>query len=298
MSLAIDIAGLTKRYGTTPVLQGLDLQVAQGEIFALLGSNGAGKTTTISILTTLARPDAGTATVAGCDVVLDPQGVRGRIALTGQTAAVDDMLTGTENLVMLGRLSGLTPRAARRRADELLQRFALTDAALRRVSTYSGGMRRRLDLALSFVVTPQVLFLDEPTTGVDPRSRLELWEVIRGLADAGTTVFLTTQYLEEADRLADRIAILHSGRIVRSGTAAQLKALLGSDTIVVQAPDGTVRDEVSTDGSIASVRDVLDRLAASGVDGTLSLRRPTLDDVFLSLTAATPTAPETLREFA
>lgn len=297
MSPAIDVTGLTKRYGATPVLDGIGLRVQQGEIFALLGSNGAGKTTTISILTTLALPDAGTAVVAGCDVVRDPNGVRGRIALTGQTAAVDDKLTGMENLVMLARLSGMTARASRRRADELLQRFALTDAARRRVSTYSGGMRRRLDLALSFVVTPQVLFLDEPTTGVDPRSRLELWEVIRGLADAGTTVFLTTQYLEEADRLADRIAILHSGRIVRTGTAAQLKAALGGDTLVVHADDDTIVAEAPTDGTIGDVRRALDALAASGHDGTLSLRRPTLDDVFLTLTAA-PAAHEPVRELA
>jgi len=296
MSPAIDITGLMKGYGSKQVLRGLDLRVAPGEIFALLGSNGAGKTTTISILTTLLVPDAGRALVAGCDVVRDPQGVRGRIALTGQTAAVDDMLTGLENLVMLGRLSGLASQAARLRADELLQRFALTDAAKRRVSTYSGGMRRRLDLALSFVVAPQVLFLDEPTTGVDPRSRLELWSVIRGLADAGTTVFLTTQYLEEADRLADRIAILHEGRIVRTGTAAELKSLLGGDTLVVHDASGAPAHETATDGSLDDVRRTLDRLAASGVDGTLSLRRPTLDDVFLSLTA--PQVPEPLRESA
>jgi ABC-2 type transport system ATP-binding protein len=296
MTPAIEVTGLTKSFRATPVLRGLDLHVHQGEVFALLGSNGAGKTTTISILTTLAIPDGGTAVVAGCDVVRDPQGVRGRIALTGQSAAVDDMLTGVENLVILGRLSGLSGRAARHRADELLEQFALADAATRRVSTYSGGMRRRLDLALSFVVTPQVLFLDEPTTGVDPRSRLELWNVIRRLADAGTTVFLTTQYLEEADQLADRIAILHDGRIVRTGTAAQLKALLGTDTLVVHGADGAVTAEAPTDGSVADARRALERLAASGADGTLSLRRPTLDDVFLSLTA--PQAPELIQESA
>jgi ABC-2 type transport system ATP-binding protein len=191
--------------------------------------------------------------------------------------------------------SGLLHQEARRRADELLERFALTDAATRRVRTYSGGMRRRLDLALSFVVTPQVLFLDEPTTGVDPRSRLELWEVIRTLADAGTTVSLTTQYLEEADRLADRIAILHDGRIVRTGTAAELKALVGADTFVLQGADGAVTAEEPTDGTIGDLRAALGRLETSGAVGTVSLRRPTLDDVFLSLTAP---AHDTTREYA
>ena len=257
MTTAIEVRGLTKQYRGTPVLRGVDLVAAQGEIVALLGSNGAGKTTTISILTTLAHADGGEATVAGHDVRREPEQVRQRIALTGQSAAVDDALTGTENLVMLGRLSGLSPRAARRRAEELLGRFALEDAASRRVKTYSGGMRRRLDLALSFVVTPQVLFLDEPTTGVDPRSRLDLWGVIRGLADAGTTVFLTTQYLEEADQLADRIAVLHDGRIARTGTAAELKAQFGTDMLVAEAPDGTPLAEIATDGSIADVRRAL-----------------------------------------
>ena len=311
MTTTIEVAGLTKQYRGTPVLRGVDLVAEQGEIVALLGSNGAGKTTTISILTTLARADGGTAVVAGCDVRRDPQGVRQRISLTGQSAAVDDALTGVENLVMLGRLSGLSPRAARARADELLARFALADAAGRRVKTYSGGMRRRLDLALSFVVTPQVLFLDEPTTGVDPRSRRDLWEVIRGLADAGTTVFLTTQYLEEADQLADRIAVLHEGTIVRTGTAAALKAQFGSDVLVVEAADGSPLAEIATDGSIDGIRRALDDFDAAHPSvaregGTVQLRRPTLDDVFLTLTAgdtgartaAGETDRTTLREFA
>ncbi|WP_424936216.1 MULTISPECIES: ATP-binding cassette domain-containing protein [Bacteria] len=298
MTTAIEVRGLTKQYRGTPVLRGVDLVAAQGEIVALLGSNGAGKTTTISILTTLAQADAGEAIVAGHDVRREPDRVRQRIALTGQSAAVDDALTGTENLVMLGRLSGLSPRGSRRRAEELLGRFALEDAASRRVKTYSGGMRRRLDLALSFVVTPQVLFLDEPTTGVDPRSRMDLWDVIRGLADAGTTVFLTTQYLEEADQLADRISVLHEGRIARTGTAAELKAQFGTDTLVAEAPDGTALAEVATDGSIAGVRRALADLEVLHPGARVQLRRPTLDDVFLALTSPGTAEPVTLREHA
>ena len=298
MTTAIEVAGLTKQYRGTPVLRGVDLTAEQGEIVALLGSNGAGKTTTISILTTLTRADAGTALVAGCDVRRDPEGVRQRISLTGQSAAVDDALTGVENLVMLSRLSGLSPRAARRRADELLAQFALADAAGRKVKTYSGGMRRRLDLALSFVVTPQVLFLDEPTTGVDPRSRLDLWALIRGLAAAGTTVFLTTQYLDEADQLADRIAVLHEGRIVRTGTAAALKAEVGSDVLVAEGVDGSSLAEIATDGSIAGVRRALHELEAAHPTARVRLRQPTLDDVFLTLTATGDPGRTTLREFA
>ncbi|MFE6995793.1 ATP-binding cassette domain-containing protein [Microbacterium sp. NPDC057659] len=286
MNPAIDVRGLRVSFGTHTVLDGLDLEVAPGEVFALLGPNGAGKTTAISVLTTLLAATAGTVRVAGHDVASEPVEVRRRIALTGQSAAVDDMLTATENLVMLGRLSGLHPRAARERAGELLTRFSLTDAASKPVKTFSGGMRRRLDLALSFVVTPEVLFLDEPTTGVDPRSRLELWEVIRTLADAGTTVFLTTQYLEEADLLADRVAILDGGRIVETGTPAQLKALVGSDTVVLHGADDEVLREIPTDGSVAGLRRALDQLDQADAAASVSLRRPTLDDVFLSMTGA------------
>jgi len=300
---AIDIRGLGKSFGRSVVLDGLDLTVPRGEIFALLGANGAGKTTTISILTTLQRPDRGTAAVAGFDVTTNPDAVRQRIALTGQSAAVDDMLTGTENLVMLGRLSGLSPRRARARACELLDRFALTDAATRGVRTYSGGMRRRLDLALSFVVVPDVLFLDEPTTGVDPRSRRDLWEVIRSLSDAGTTVFLTTQYLEEADQLADRVAVLDAGVIVATGTPTELKALVGTDTVVLTDADGAVVREIPTDGSVTGLRAAIDELGVDDVPGAeVTLRRPTLDDVFLSLTGAPgeASAPafDTAEEFA
>ena len=282
---AIRVEGLRKNYGRRRVLDGLDFEVARGEVFALLGPNGAGKTTTINVLTTLARPDAGTVTVAGADVAAQPEQVKRRISLTGQAAAVDDTLTGAENLVMLGRLSGLSRRSARARSDELLERFGLTDAATRRVGTYSGGMRRRLDLALSFVVAPDVLFLDEPTTGLDTRSRRELWDIIRVLADAGTTVFLTTQYLEEADQLADRIAVLDGGRVVAVGTAAQLKARVGGDAVELHDPHGALLRQVPTDGSVAGVRRALDVLDESGAEGVVTLRRPSLDDVFLALTS-------------
>ncbi|MEU1971184.1 ATP-binding cassette domain-containing protein [Microbacterium sp. NPDC019599] len=285
MDAAITVRGLSKSFGAQTVLEALDLDVARGEIFALLGPNGAGKTTTISVLTTLLSPDAGSARVAGFDVVAEAVEVKRRIALTGQSAAVDDVLTGTENLIMLGRLSGLDPRAARTRASALLARFDLTDAAAKRVGAYSGGMRRRLDLALSFVVAPEVLFLDEPTTGLDTRSRLELWDVIRSLADAGTTVFLTTQYLEEADRLADRIAVLHDGRIVAEGTPSELKARIGGDVVELRDDRDAIVREVATDGSVSGLRRALDILDESGAEGVVTLRRPSLDDVFLSVTS-------------
>ena len=285
-SPAVAVRGLRKAFGRQAVLDGLDLTVERGEVFALLGPNGAGKTTTINVLTTLVRPDDGTATVGGIDVVRSPEQVKQRISLTGQAAAVDDVLTGTENLVMLGRLSGLSKRAARARAGELLERFALTDAAAKRVGTYSGGMRRRLDLALSFVVTPEILFLDEPTTGLDTRSRRELWDVIRSLAEAGTTVFLTTQYLEEADQLADRIAVLDGGRAVAVGTPAALKARVGGDTVELHDAHGDLLREVPTDGTVTGLRRALDVLDEAGAEGVVTLRRPSLDDVFLALTSS------------
>jgi ABC-2 type transport system ATP-binding protein len=241
----ISVTGITKTFGKHTVLAGVDLDVGAGEIVGLLGPNGAGKTTLVNILTTLVAPDSGTATVAGFDVVTHPADVRRRISLTGQAAAVDGLLTGDENLRMMARLSGLTPAASRARATELLDRFDLTEAARKLVSTYSGGMRRRLDLALSLVVTPPVVFLDEPTTGLDTRSRRELWDAIRALAADGAAVLLTTQYLEEADQLCDRVALLDGGRIVAVGTAAELKSRVGDE---------------------------------------LSLPEPTLDDVFLALT--------------
>lgn len=284
MSAVIDVRGLRQAYGAQTVLDGIDLRVEHGEIFALLGPNGAGKTTTIQILTTLTRPDAGSVRVAGHDALASPGAVTQRIALTGQSAAVDERLTARENLVMFGRLSGLRRGEAAARADELLARFGLADAARRRVATFSGGMRRRLDLALSFVVQPQVLFLDEPTTGLDTRSRRELWDVIRSLAASGTTVFLTTQYLEEADELADRIAVLHDGRIVALGTAVELKAHVGGETVELRDAAGTLLREIPTDGTLPGLRAALDTLDAEGADGVVTLRRPTLDDVFLALT--------------
>jgi ABC-2 type transport system ATP-binding protein len=241
----IHVTGITKTFGKHTVLAGVDLEIRPGEIVGLLGPNGAGKTTLVNILTTLVAPDGGSATVAGFDVVTHPVEVRRRISLTGQAAAVDGLLTGDENLRMMARLSGLPPAASRARAAELLERFDLTAAARKLVSTYSGGMRRRLDLALSLVVTPPVVFLDEPTTGLDTRSRRELWDAIRALAADGAAVLLTTQYLEEADQLCDRVALLDGGRIVAVGTAAELKARVGDE---------------------------------------LSLPEPTLDDVFLALT--------------
>lgn len=223
MGKAIEVKGLQKSYKQLPVLKGVNFEVERGTIFALLGSNGAGKTTIVKILTTLLKPDGGTAVVNGFDVAAKPDDVRQSISLTGQFAAVDEILTGRENLIMIARLRHLeNPRQI---ADDLLKRFGLTDAAERRVSTYSGGMRRRLDIAMSLIGKPQLVFLDEPTTGLDPEARIEVWKIVNELADGGTTVFLTTQYLEEAEQLADQIAILHEGRIIVSGTLEELKKL-------------------------------------------------------------------------
>ena len=221
---AIQVTGLQKSYKNVQVLKGVDFEVEQGSIFALLGSNGAGKTTIVKILTTLLKQDSGTAAVNGFDVASKPDSVRQSISLTGQFAAVDEILTGRENLIMIARLRHL--KHPRQIADDLLHRFGLTDAADRRVSTYSGGMRRRLDIAMSLVGKAQLIFLDEPTSGLDPEARIEVWKIVKALADSGATVFLTTQYLEEAEQLADRIAILHEGRIIANGTLAELKKLL------------------------------------------------------------------------
>ncbi|MCR2806368.1 ABC transporter ATP-binding protein [Paenibacillus soyae] len=218
---SIQVIGLQKAYKEHQVLKGVDFEVEKGRIFALLGSNGAGKTTVVKILTTLLKPDGGTAAVNGYDVATKPEHVRQAISLTGQFAAVDEILTGRENLVMIAKLRYL--KHPRQVADDMLKRFSLTDAADRKASTYSGGMRRRLDIALSLVGNPQIIFLDEPTTGLDPEARIEVWKIVKGLAESGTTVFLTTQYLEEAEQLADRIAILHEGRIIASGTLQELK---------------------------------------------------------------------------
>ncbi len=223
---SIQVIGLQKSYKQLQVLKGVDFEVEKGSIFALLGSNGAGKTTVVKILTTLLKQDSGTATVNGFDVASKPENVRQAISLTGQFAAVDEILTGRENLIMIAKLRYL--KNPRQVADDLLKRFGLTDAADRRASTYSGGMRRRLDIALSLVGKPQIIFLDEPTTGLDPEARIEVWKIVKELADGGTTVLLTTQYLEEAEQLADRIAILHEGRIIASGTLSELKKLFPS----------------------------------------------------------------------
>ncbi|WP_433271727.1 ATP-binding cassette domain-containing protein [Actinosynnema sp. CS-041913] len=302
MTYTVETAGLRKSFGGNTVLKALDLGIRQGEVFALLGPNGAGKTTTVRILATLIRPDGGTARVAGHDVAKDPRAVRAAISLTGQYAAVDELLTGRENLVMMAKLRRLDRREAHRRADELLARFDLTDARDRRAATYSGGMRRRLDLALGLVTRPRVLFLDEPTTGLDPRSRREVWAAVADLARSGVTVLLTTQYLEEADKLADRIAVLDHGEVVAEGTTAELKATAGTGTVELFFPDEPTlgraaatldgladREKLSLrvvgDGSARHVREVLDLLDRHGVQvDRLDQHRPTLDEVFLSLT--------------
>ncbi|WP_147916317.1 ATP-binding cassette domain-containing protein [Ruania zhangjianzhongii] len=293
MNVAIEVSGLRKSFGAVEVLSGIDLRVERGSVHALLGPNGAGKTTLVTILATLVRPDAGTASIAGTDLLTDPAGVRRRIALTGQSAAVDDVLTAEENLRMMAGLQGLRGRAARIRTRELLDRFDLSDAARRRVKTFSGGMRRRLDLALSLVVAADVVFLDEPTTGLDPRSRRELWEVIRTLRADGTTVLLTTQYLEEADELADRISIVGAGRIVAEGTPAELKSTVGEERVEVRDAGGAVLHAEPTDGSSAGLRRALDVIDGLGLTGELVVRRPSLDDVFFALTEApAATAPQ------
>ncbi len=310
--LAVEAIGLEKSYDAVRVLAGVDLQVERGSVFSLLGPNGAGKTTTVRILSTLLRADAGRARVAGLDVVADRRAVRRRISLTGQYAALDEPQTGEENLRMMGRLSGLTVAEARTRALELLERFELTGAARRRVATYSGGMRRRLDLAASLVGRPTVIFLDEPTTGLDPRSRQAMWDVITGLVDSGVTVFLTTQYLEEADRLADRIAVIDDGRVVAEGTAAQLKQRVAEQRLDLVLADADALAEISraladrtlsldtdglvvgvaTDGSADHVRRLLDEIdPGRRMVRRFSVHTATLDDVFLSLTGQTAGQP-------
>ncbi|MFV2096795.1 ATP-binding cassette domain-containing protein [Micromonospora sp. LOL_014] len=305
MSHAIWAEGLVKRFGATTALAGVDLAVRTGTVFGLLGPNGAGKTTVVRVLATLLRPDAGHARVQGFDVVGQAHQVRRLIGLTGQYASVDETLTGVENLIMIGRLLGSSRRDARARARQLLAEFQLTDAADRAAKTYSGGMRRRLDLAASLVGRPQVLFLDEPTTGLDPRSRNELWELVRGLVTGGVTVLLTTQYLEEADQLADELAVVDHGRVIAGGTPEELKAKTGAQVLAVRPTDPkqlptvltTLRDLSGNEPSLAqttvtvSTADadllpaVVRRLDESGVKvGELALRSSSLDEVFLSLT--------------
>ena len=300
---AIVAGGLRKSFGDHVVLDGIDLDVAEGTVFALLGPNGAGKTTVVQILSTLIGADAGRLHVAGHDLAQDPDAVRAAIGVTGQFSAVDNLLTGEENLILMADLHHLSRADGRRRAAELLDRFGLVDAAERPAAVYSGGMRRRLDLAMTLMGDPQVIFLDEPTTGLDPRSRHTMWEIIRGLVAGGVTIFLTTQYLDEADRLADRIAVLDRGRLIAEGTASELKRLVPGGHIRLQFDDpsqldaaaGALADAVRGDdalaltvpgdGGVASLRAIFERLDAESVAVTdLTVHTPDLDDVFLALT--------------
>jgi ABC-2 type transport system ATP-binding protein len=309
---AVIARGLVKHYGTVKALDGVDLMVPQGSVMSLLGPNGAGKTTAVRILSTLLVPDSGTAEVAGFDVVKNPRMVRARIGLSGQYAAVDEYLTGFENLDMIGRLYHLGRKASRLRARELLAQFQIDEAGDRMAKTYSGGMRRRLDLAGALVADPPVLFLDEPTTGLDPRGRTEMWEVIQTLVAGGTSLLLTTQYLEEADRLADNIMVIDHGKVIAEGSADELKAQVGGERLEITVADasrlGAARDLLEplgvgkatldehrrslvmpVSGGAAVLTDALRRLdGAAVVLEDVGLRRPTLDDVFLSLTGHAP----------
>lgn len=303
---AIEVRGLRKTYGELIVLDDVDLTVRAGSVSALLGPNGAGKTTAVHILSTLIRPDSGTATVAGCDVLRNPDGVRAAIGLTGQFSAVDSLLTGEENLMLMARLRHLSAKRSKARVAELLEQFDLVDAARKPLATYSGGMQRRLDLAMTLVTTPSVIFLDEPTTGLDPRSRHTMWDIVRGVVAQGTTVLLTTQNLEEADELADRIAVLDGGRIVAEGTPDELKRLVPGGHIRLQFAeassldaaarllDESARDDsalaltVPSHGGAAALRTLLERLDAAQLEiDDLSIHTPDLDDVFFALTGRT-----------
>jgi ABC-2 type transport system ATP-binding protein len=311
MDVAIEVAGLVKRYGDVTALDGVDLQVPRGTVLGLLGPNGAGKTTIVRILTTLLQPDAGSATIDGVDVLANPREVRRRLGLSGQYAAVDEYLTGYENLDMIGRLYHLGRKRSRERARELLAQFSLADAGDRPSRTYSGGMRRRLDLAGALVAHPPVLFLDEPTTGLDPRSRTEMWGVIQQLVADGTTLLLTTQYLEEADVLADDIVVIDHGRTIARGTSDQLKAQIGGERLELTVSDPDRLDEavdvvtplgvappvtdvhrrsltMPVTGGVKALRQALDQFEAVGLNvDDAGVRRPTLDDVFLTLTGST-----------
>lgn len=284
MEPGIEVHRLVVELAGRRILDGVDLSVSKGRIAAMLGPNGAGKTTTINVLTGLLRPISGSVRVAGVDVVRRPGDVRSRISVTGQSAALDELLTGAENLRMMGRLWGLSTKDARHRANELLNQVDLEDAAGRRVRDYSGGMRRRLDLAASLIRRPEVLFLDEPTTGLDARSRRAVWEHVRALSGSGTTVLLTTQYLEEADELADEVVVLDGGRVVAAGPPAELKSRTGGEMVEVCDPAGSILERVPTDGTVRGLRVALETLESAGVRGEVMLRRPTLDDVVLALT--------------
>lgn len=317
MDHSIWAEGLTKRFGDTRALAGVDLAVPTGSVLGLLGPNGAGKTTAVRVLATLLRPDAGRATVGGFDVLRDAHQVRQLVGLTGQYAAVDENLTGTENLLLIGRLLGQSRREARRRAGELLEDFGLPDAADRATKTYSGGMRRRLDLAASLVGRPRILFLDEPTTGLDPRARLELWDIVRGLVRSGSTVLLTTQYLDEADALADNIAVIDHGKVIATGTPDELKAKAGAQSLAVRADDPSdLPTVVSVVGELAKTEPEVDREVVTApvtdpailpavvrrlddagvVVRTLTLRSASLNEVFLSLTGHPAEEPEDVGE--
>jgi ABC-2 type transport system ATP-binding protein len=313
MRYTLELHQITKSYGDTPVLEALDLVVPTGSVFSLLGPNGAGKTTLVRILATLLKADAGSARVAGYDVITDRSEVRRRIGLVGQYAALDELATGEENLTTIGRLRGMRPAAARRRAGELLDSFDLTESGRRRLTTYSGGMRRRLDLAASLVGRPEVMFLDEPSTGLDPRSRLALWKVISEMTRSGVTVLLTTQYLEEADRLADEVAVIDHGRIVAQGSPETLKRRVAGQRLLLTISDSTAfaavaeilgervaqldREQltiaVPTDGGAAHVRGLLDEVDPFGVNvESFAVQSATLDDVFLALTGHRSDQPQ------
>jgi daunorubicin/doxorubicin transport system ATP-binding protein len=311
MANAIETAGLVKLFGQTRALDGLNLTIRGGSVYGLLGPNGAGKTTAVRVLSTLLKPNAGTATVLGFDVVRDAKAVRRKVSLTGQYASVDEDLTGHENLVLVSRLLGMSWVDARQRASELLAAFGLSEAASSQVRTFSGGMRRRIDIAASLVTRPEILFLDEPTTGLDPRSRNQVWDLVRQIAAVGTTVLLTTQYLEEADRLAERMAVIDHGRVIAEGTSRELKASIGANTLRFQLADPArqaearalvvqlLGDVVSGSDSTIAVK-VPDAVAAATVLGAMaranimledfSLGAPSLDDVFFTLTGKA--APE------
>lgn len=311
--IAIEVRNLKKSYGSNLVLNGIDLKVNRGTMLALLGPNGAGKTTTVRILSTLLDYDEGSVTIEGHDVKRDPDAVRKVIGLTGQSAAVDEMLTGRENLVMMGQLYRLTSASAKARAQELLEEFDLVKAAERPAKTYSGGMRRRLDLAVSLIAAPPIIFLDEPTTGLDPRSRLVMWDIIRRLMARGTTILLTTQYLEEADQLADRIVVIDGGKVIAEGTAQDLKSKIGNDRLeltctaegypkALKLLGAAVVDQNEKERTIAvgildankDVKHTLDRLAAAHITIVgMAIHKPTLDDVFLTLTGKQTTTNTT-----
>jgi ABC-2 type transport system ATP-binding protein len=313
-SPAIRVTGLRKSYGTQVVLDGIDLEVSQGTVFALLGPNGAGKTTTVHILSTLIGADGGEAQIAGHDLAREPDAVRAAIGLTGQFSALDRLFTGEENLQLMADLRHLGKREGRRRVAELLERFDLVDAATKPVAAYSGGMKRRLDLAMTLVGDPRIIFLDEPTSGLDPRSRRVMWELIHDLVAGGVTIFLTTQYLDEADRLAHRIAVLDRGKLVAQGTPSELKRLVPGGHIRLAFKDATELERaarivddgspdrealtlaIPSDGGIASLRALLDRLDSASIDvGGLVVETPDLDDVFLSLTGHHDTQEATVR---